>query len=595
MPGIKKFSRRLIKGEHYYDCVSDVLKKVAAEPGLLEIDNVVAGNVDGAWGLGSMSVSPKEYLRPKVRPRDGSELMRFMVVDTSMLHDGKRIKVRDLKSLPPDINLGKEPGLKAGQSRIAISSDSSDSEDDNQSRVRRRNLGLGKASDVNLVQTNTPQDEGVDLGRSVVIGVANGHVETTSVVNDVEGHFGKFSQSSKPKAHKYLSPVPKRRRLSGCKQQGASQKSISFSKGNSNEPGHDGSVSSAAADKGRESDHPQRKRKVKFLVKDVMKEETEPDFGISGMVETVQDETKAEPVPFQKPKKVGAGTSPRKKKVREPKIAENEPNPGLELVGDRNQIGFDSSVRVTESVKEAAPTKRKRKMTNLFREALQSDDNAMPHLINGSEMGANPTQHDLGFSRKTKVIRRKPRPSVKEVKKEIELPHVSASVSEVKQGATREIEMPKPQILKGEPQNFTLNETETVPMDVGTSGKSNAPEPSEPNTPTSGRRVSTRNRPPTVRALEAVANGFLGGPKQRPVSTSSRRSRKSGEASRRSRKVEATVAPVSPEDAAAMVLSEMVNNDPSKGNGDLPIVEITGDIQPNVKALDHVVQVELST
>ncbi|XP_078160273.1 uncharacterized protein LOC144555734 isoform X2 [Carex rostrata] len=600
MPGINKFSRRrLMKGEHYYDCISDILKKVAAEPEMLEIDSVVASNVDGECGPVTMSVNPKEYLRPKARSHDVSDLMRFMVVDTSMLHDGKKIRVRELKSLPADMDLGTEPGLMAVQSRIAVPSDSSDSEDDKKSRVRRRDLGSGKASDVNPVQTSTPEVESIDLGSSLNMdAVSNGHVETTSVANDGAGQFGKFSQSSKPKAHKYLSPVPKRRRLSGCKQQGDNQKSLAISKGSSNEAGHNrSSVLSEEAVKGRQGDHPQRKRKVKFLVKDVMREETEPDLGTSAMVETVDGGTTVETVSFDKPKEARASTSQRKKKFRDPNVAQTEPNRGVEMATDQTKIESHSSAQVTESVKEAVPTKRRRKVTVLFREAPQSNDNAMPHLVNGSETGANLTQHDSCVSKKpNKVIRRKPKPSVKEAKKEIELPSLSASVSEVRQHEAKEIEITTPQVVEQEPWDFNLNESETGPADVGTSdSKSVVPESSELNAPTSGRRVSTRNRPPTVRALEAVANGFLGGPKQRTVSGSSRRARKSGEASRRSRKVDKTVGPVPSEDDNAGVLSAMVRDELSKGSGDQPVMDLTSDIQPSAKALDHVVKMDLST
>ncbi|KAL0414716.1 UNVERIFIED_CONTAM: hypothetical protein Sradi_1673300 [Sesamum radiatum] len=39
MPGVKKFSRRkLVKGDHYFDSVTDVLSKVAKDPGLIELD-----------------------------------------------------------------------------------------------------------------------------------------------------------------------------------------------------------------------------------------------------------------------------------------------------------------------------------------------------------------------------------------------------------------------------------------------------------------------------------------------------------------------------------------------------------------------------
>ncbi|KAJ1699419.1 hypothetical protein LUZ63_007931 [Rhynchospora breviuscula] len=613
LPGIKKFSRkRLMKGDHYYDCVSDVLKKVAAEPDLLDIDSVVAGNEDGEWPPGTMSVSQKEYLRPKVRPRDGSELMQFMVVDTSMLYDENRIRVRELKSLPAGVASGMEPGLVAGPSRVAISSDTSDSEDDDRSGVKRRDLASGEASEVNPVQTSQLV-EGIDLGTDPIIdAVGNGHVATTSAVNDQEGHFGNVSHTSKLRVHKYLSPVPKRRRLSGCKQQGAGQKSLSFSKGNGDEAGHNGSALLAEADKGREGTHPQRKRKVKFLVKDVMKEETEPNLGSSGMAETVvqslEGETRVELGPFDKPKEVSTDTVPRKRKVKELKVAETDCKPGLEVVVDQTKLDSNSSAQATQSVKEAVPAKRQRKVTFLFRESLERESNVMPHLIDGSEMGAaDLIQHDSGLSKKSKkVIRRKPKssgkevkkdiePLVKEVKKEIEVPSASVVGCEVRQCQTKEIEKPETSVAKEEPHNFNLDEPETAPMDVGTSDRSSAPVPSESKAAMSGRRVSTRNRPPTVRALEAVANGFLGGPKQRNFSAPSRKARRSGGASRRIHKVEEIVGPISSEDANVMELSAVAKDESCNGNCDQPIVDLTGDVQPDVKVCDNVVQVDLST
>ncbi|KAJ9131431.1 hypothetical protein P3X46_035091 [Hevea brasiliensis] len=43
IPGVKKFSKRkLVKGNHYFDSVSDVLSKVASEPKLIELETDVA-------------------------------------------------------------------------------------------------------------------------------------------------------------------------------------------------------------------------------------------------------------------------------------------------------------------------------------------------------------------------------------------------------------------------------------------------------------------------------------------------------------------------------------------------------------------------
>ncbi|MCI40220.1 hypothetical protein A2U01_0061452, partial [Trifolium medium] len=45
-PGVEKFSRRkLVKGDHYFDSVSDVLRKVVAEPSILELEEEAAAKV----------------------------------------------------------------------------------------------------------------------------------------------------------------------------------------------------------------------------------------------------------------------------------------------------------------------------------------------------------------------------------------------------------------------------------------------------------------------------------------------------------------------------------------------------------------------
>ncbi|RVW53196.1 hypothetical protein CK203_087613 [Vitis vinifera] len=44
VPGVKKFSRRkLVKGDHYFDSISDVLSKVASEPKILELEDEETG------------------------------------------------------------------------------------------------------------------------------------------------------------------------------------------------------------------------------------------------------------------------------------------------------------------------------------------------------------------------------------------------------------------------------------------------------------------------------------------------------------------------------------------------------------------------
>ncbi|KAK4433924.1 hypothetical protein Salat_0555100 [Sesamum alatum] len=114
MPGIKKFSRRkLTKGLHYFDCVTDVLSKVGQEPGLIELDNEEAGGnkKDEEHERPGKKKSKEDendlptrqrrsYLQPRIShsSMDGT---KFTVVDTS-LSDGKVIERRSLPSETSD-------------------------------------------------------------------------------------------------------------------------------------------------------------------------------------------------------------------------------------------------------------------------------------------------------------------------------------------------------------------------------------------------------------------------------------------------------------------------------------------------------------
>ncbi|MED6206595.1 hypothetical protein PIB30_028311 [Stylosanthes scabra] len=94
IPGVKKFSRRkLVKGNHYFDSISDVLNKVALEPGLIENEIQAAeGNLDE-------ENRQFRYLQP-LSSKCNQEHGKFTVVDTSMVIDLHQRKVRQLRSLP---------------------------------------------------------------------------------------------------------------------------------------------------------------------------------------------------------------------------------------------------------------------------------------------------------------------------------------------------------------------------------------------------------------------------------------------------------------------------------------------------------------
>ncbi|XP_050374130.1 uncharacterized protein LOC126791711 [Argentina anserina] len=123
LPGIKKFSRRkLVKGSHYFDSVSDVLSKVASDPELLELetgaDKGSTSKDENGWANDTKPEQRHCYLKPRTPTRGTDTMMKFTVVDTSLAY-GKTCKVRELRRLPVELNTS-----------ISISSSDSENGDD---------------------------------------------------------------------------------------------------------------------------------------------------------------------------------------------------------------------------------------------------------------------------------------------------------------------------------------------------------------------------------------------------------------------------------------------------------------------------------
>ena len=130
LPGIKKFSRKkLTKGTHYFDFTTDVLRKLATDDSLLELE------IDGT---DSGATTHKNARRTS---QDGSlndvpEVLMFTVIDSS-LHQGESpFKVRALRSLPADANNSSEPAQYSDNMSSDSSSQEQDS-DDNMSDDQR--------------------------------------------------------------------------------------------------------------------------------------------------------------------------------------------------------------------------------------------------------------------------------------------------------------------------------------------------------------------------------------------------------------------------------------------------------------------------
>ncbi|KAL9378978.1 hypothetical protein Peur_027460 [Populus x canadensis] len=116
IPGIKKFSRRkLVKGNHYFDSVSDVLSKVASEPTLIELEaeetrGSICNEEDG-WDIGVPSslddqsiCQPRHYLKPQVSKRNLNHV-KFTVVDSSLGGGKKLSKVKEMRYSSDDLKV----------------------------------------------------------------------------------------------------------------------------------------------------------------------------------------------------------------------------------------------------------------------------------------------------------------------------------------------------------------------------------------------------------------------------------------------------------------------------------------------------------
>ncbi|XP_050225983.1 uncharacterized protein LOC126675388 [Mercurialis annua] len=116
VPGVKKFSKRkLVKGNHYFDSVSDVLSKVASEPNLIELPNEEAGgsacNEEDRWvpEVSSDHDDPSiqqshRYLKPRVSSCN-IHRVKFTIVDSGLIGGGKLSKTREMSFTPEDLKV----------------------------------------------------------------------------------------------------------------------------------------------------------------------------------------------------------------------------------------------------------------------------------------------------------------------------------------------------------------------------------------------------------------------------------------------------------------------------------------------------------
>ncbi|XP_047055546.1 uncharacterized protein LOC124661710 [Lolium rigidum] len=233
VPGIKKFSRsKLTKGTHYFDSVSDVLKRVAANPVLLELE--VGGTDNGVTA--EQNGNSTDINLSQDAPLDGyQELPKFTVIDTTLVHGEEPFRVRELRKLPPHANVRFGP---SHYSHNTVSFSSSEEQDEDDQSADDQEVCQRVTADVNGAEMVSVCNEGkenqVDLLQYMSTAPSfsypvNGHSSNGSSNKiDLACFFG---PKRKTERRKYLSPVSKHRRLSSCSNDQTRRRSFSFSNG----------------------------------------------------------------------------------------------------------------------------------------------------------------------------------------------------------------------------------------------------------------------------------------------------------------------------------------------------------------------------
>ncbi|OMO63759.1 hypothetical protein CCACVL1_22292 [Corchorus capsularis] len=220
IPGVKKFSRRkLVKGNHYFDSVSDVLNKVAAEPGLLELE--IEGSEgsrekeENKWDsvtkqdASSMSNKRERYLKPRNSGPSG-DLIKFTIVDTSLVQGLQRSKVRELRSLPLEFTRLSTPSSISSDSE-EDTSDDSENEAEGTSTSNAAEVVAARGACMDLSDcVNSNSNAGIPhTSDSTIVSVENHESLNANLLDDDEEqkvlkHY--FSRKVKCSNSKNLSP-----------------------------------------------------------------------------------------------------------------------------------------------------------------------------------------------------------------------------------------------------------------------------------------------------------------------------------------------------------------------------------------------------
>lgn len=209
VPGVKKFSRRkLIKGSHYFDSVTDVLNKVAAEPVHLELESETENIIEDKEECGSdPDLVPNKrrrcYLQP-VNSKCKQELAKFTIVDTSLFSAGKRGKVTELRDLPVDaMNLSTQSSVSHEMEQDKQTEYQNDTEANYTQKHMEDIVEIGALSDSKECVINSATKHLPSSPDASNVSLRNHDCQRTSIPGDMQSSkMMKFHFSRKRKSEK---------------------------------------------------------------------------------------------------------------------------------------------------------------------------------------------------------------------------------------------------------------------------------------------------------------------------------------------------------------------------------------------------------
>ncbi|KAL6964769.1 hypothetical protein U1Q18_035826 [Sarracenia purpurea var. burkii] len=222
MPGVKKFSRRkLVKGDHYFDSVSDVLSRVASAPDLIELKAEVpmltsckeANKRDQESELDHNETDDHHqhcYLKPRVSMCCPNPTM-LTIVDTSLSREEKSYKVSEVRILPADIK-------NTFSLNIHLKETEGDSYGDSVVEPTSANTLKGEKKSKSCNYGKDVVDNSISNQRRPIDGskVAKKLVKNTVLPNEQSKIIENHSGLTGPGCLNVLPPLMKRRRLAPC-------------------------------------------------------------------------------------------------------------------------------------------------------------------------------------------------------------------------------------------------------------------------------------------------------------------------------------------------------------------------------------------